>query len=213
MSGAGFDTTLLAVTRAAGAILLIGFAIKLMDDFMDLRMDAQYGVPSLAVRLGEATLPYSMFLLALGGLLDPRVAMTLFLSSYAVGMAVELNRVLPSGLTGWQEGLLATAVGALFAGLWVQVWSLAVMGFVQCVDDIDDAQRDRLSGNSNLVRRWGLGEIRLAALGLLGVAAFMNPIHTALTVCAVAVVEAVVWRLATQRSSQGPSSYPRGWLE
>lgn len=213
MFGAGYDPTLLSLAREVGAFLFVGLAIKLMDDFMDLRSDAQYGVPSLAVRLGEATLPYAMVLLALAALLDMRLAITLFLSSYAVGMAMDLKRVLPSGLTGWQEGIIAIGLGAIFAGPFVQIWSLVAMAFIQCIDDMIDSSRDTLSGSSNLVRQWGLGEIRLAALGLLGIAAFLHPVHTAVVVVSVATIEASVWRMALYRGNQGATPHPRGWLD
>lgn len=194
------------------AVLFVAFAVKLMDDFMDLRHDVQLGVPSLAERLGEATLPYALMLLAMAALFDPRVAIPLFTASYAVGMALDLNRMLPSGLYGWQEALIAVVLGVALAGPIEQLWSVVAIGFVQCVDDIQDAKRDVLTGSSNLVRRFGVGEVRMAAFALLCLAAWLRPIHTATVVSAVAAVEAGVWRLATYRPRHG-STVPRGWFD
>lgn len=184
-------------------MVFVGVAVKLLDDFMDLRSDAQYGVPSIAVRLGEATLPYAMLSLALGAAFDPRFGLSLFLASYAVGMASDLRRILPLGLTGWQESLGAFLLGVLFTGPLVQLWALSMMAFVQCVDDLQDVRRDDLCGSANLVRRWGLGEVRLAALGFFMFAALLAPFHTVLLLIAVALIEHIVWRASLGRLGPG----------
>lgn len=198
------------MARAAAAVFLTGLAVKLMDDFLDLRTDLQAGIPSAGERLGEATLPYALLLLALGALMDVRVAVPLFTASYAVGMAFDLSRVLPSGLYGWQEALLAVGAGAAFAGPAQQLWALAVVAFVQCMDDIADVNKDAWSGNSNLVRRLGSGEVHMAAFAALSAAAALQPVHTVFVCVAVAAVEAVVWHFATYRP-RGGGYAPRGW--
>lgn len=212
MSGVGSSLPWFALPRDLLAIILVAFAVKLMDDFLDLRTDVQFGIPSIAERLGEASLPYAMLLLALGSLLDLRLAIPLFTASYGMGMAMDLRRELPSGLYGWQEAVIAIGAGALLIGPLEQVWALVVMGFVQCMDDIQDVRRDALSGASNLVRRFGVGEVRMVAFFLLCVSAVLSPLHTGMVIVSVAVVERVVWRAATY----GPrlfGSYPRGWAE
>ena len=118
MFGGGYDATWLFSVRSLAALLCVAFAVKMMDDFMDLRHDVELGVPSIAARLGEATLPYAMLLLALAALFDGKASLPLFAASYAVGMAFDLSRPLPSGLYGWQEAALALVAGAILAGPW-----------------------------------------------------------------------------------------------
>lgn len=210
MFGVGYDAPWLWGIRSLLALICVAFAVKMMDDFMDLRADVELGVPTVAARLGEAILPYAMLLLALSALFDGQVAVPLFTASYAVGMAFDLNRPLPSGLYGCQEGAVALVAGAVFVGPLEQLWALLAISFVQCMDDIADRAQDWLSGSANLVRRFGLGEVRMAALALLVLAAWLQPFLTAGTVVAVALVEVAFWRLATYRPQAMPRAPHRG---
>jgi 4-hydroxybenzoate polyprenyltransferase len=211
MFGGGYDATWLFSVRSLAALLCVAFAVKMMDDFMDLRHDVELGVPSIAARLGEATLPYAMLLLALAALFDGMASLPLFAASYAVGMAFDLSRPLPSGLYGWQEAALALVAGAILAGPLEQLWALCVVAFVQCMDDVADREHDWLAGTNNLVRRFGLGEVSMAALALFAVAAWLRPFLTAGVVVAVACAEGILWRLTTGRPKTGVRPAQRGW--
>lgn len=214
MFGVGFEEALIPAVRAGAAILCAGLAVKLMDDFLDLQYDSQAGIPSPAVRLGEATLPYGLILLAVGAAFHPPVALSLFLAAYAIGMVQDLKRSLPSGLTGWQESLLSLGLGALLLGPVIQIWGLAMMVFVQAVDDTIDYHVDQMSGNPNLLRRFGWVEVNGVAFVCLVLAAWLYPIETALTIVAAAVLDTWVWRMAfrARREPAGMADPSRGWL-
>lgn len=215
MFGVGFNIGLIVTVRAGAAILCTGLAVKLMDDFLDLKYDSQAGIPSPAVRLGEATLPYGLILLALGAAFHAPIALALFIAAYAVGMVQDLGRPLPSGLAGWQESVVVLGLGALLLGPVMQIWGLAVMVFVQAIDDVMDYELDQVSGNPNLVRRFGWVEVNSVALGCFILAALLHPIATGLAIAAVATLDTWVWRLAlrTKRDLAGTSGpLPKGWL-
>lgn len=214
MSGVGFELELINALRVGAALLLTGLAIRLMDDFLDLRYDAQAGIPSPAVRLGEATLPYGLLALAAGAALHAPTSLTLFFAAYAVGMIQDLRRPLPSGIAGWQEGGIVLVFGALLLGFWTQVWALAVMLFIQAVDDLLDYRLDRMSGNPNLVRAYGYVEVCLVALLCLVIAAMLQPIGTGMAIAAAAILDAVLWRIALRggRGASEAGPLPKGWL-
>lgn len=214
MFGGGFEEALIATVRAGAAIICSGLAVKLMDDFLDLQYDSQAGIPSPAVRLGEATLPYGLILLAIGAAFHAPIALSLFFAAYAIGMVQDLRRPLPSGLTGWQESLLVLGLGALLLGPVNQIWGLAIMVFVQAIDDTIDYHVDQMSGNPNLLRRFGWVEVNGVAFGCFVLAALLYPIETALTIVAVAVLDTWVWRMAlrTKREPAGITDPPKGWL-
>src|SRR5690606_12565913 len=172
--------TLALLARSAAAIFLCGWVIKMMDDFLDLRYDIFQGEQSLAVRLGEATLPYSLLLFGLAALVHPVVACSLFLGAYAAGMAGDLERQLPSGLYGYQEALLALTAGFLFLPWHVMLWGAAVMLAVQAIDDLWDLAPDRMSGNPNLSARFGIYETPLLGFDPLLAAAVFGACETAL---------------------------------
>lgn len=204
MSGVGYDPAeLVGLVRSAAAIFLTGWVVKLMDDFLDLRYDILQGERSLAIRLGEGTLPYSLLLFCLAVLLEPVAACSLFLGAYAAGMASDLERRLPSGLPGVKEALAALLVGFLFLPWHAVLWGVAVMLAVQAVDDLADLAPDRISGNPNLARRFGIVETRLAALGALAVAASLRPLGTVMVFAAIPLVLACMSALVKPASGKG----------
>lgn len=206
MSGVGYDPTeLYWLARNAAAIFLCGWVIKMMDDFLDLRYDVFQGEQTLAVRLGEGTLPYSLLLFCLAMLVQPEVACSLFLGAYAAGMAGDLERQLPSGLYGYQEALLVLVCGFLFLPWHAMLWGAAVMLAVQAVDDLWDLAPDRISGNPNLARRFGIVETRLTGLGALLVAAAIRPLGTAMVFVSIPIV---MWAISTMLR---PAVRTRGW--
>lgn len=214
MFGVGFEEALISTVRAGAAILCTGLAVKLMDDFLDLQYDSQAGIPSPAVRLGEATLPYGLILLAIGAAFHAPIALSLFVAAYSIGMIQDLKRPLPSGLTGWQESILVLGLGALLLGPVIQIWGLAMMVFIQVIDDMIDYHVDQMSGNPNLLRRFGWVEVNSVALGCFVLAALLHPVATGLTIVAVALLDTWVWRIAlrTKREPAGISDPPKGWL-
>ncbi len=145
MFGGTFDPDL-SMPALFACVCAVGIAVKLMDDFIDRRLDAVGGVTTWASVVGDGVLPYAMFTLAVAMLISGRLAGTLFLAAYTLGMAHDLRRKLPSGLEGWHESVLALSLGALLGGVGRMVASLAVLTFVQCVDDVVDDDADRVAG-------------------------------------------------------------------
>lgn len=187
MSAGIFDTVVPAAAAFA-CVLAVGFAVKWMDDFMDRALDAQGGAQTWAGRLGDGIMPYAMAALCVALLLDAKVAGTLFLSAYALGMAHDGTRRLPSGLRAWQEGLLAVAAGALLAGAGRMAASLAIITFTQCFDDLADEDEDRRRGRRSLVS--ALGGVEAGLLGTAGLlaAAALDPLTTVYVLWGTAVI-------------------------
>jgi len=208
--GNGFDADPLGIVRTIAAILCVGLAITFLDDFMDLRRDTEFGVPSVAVRLGEATLPYTMVLFALAVAFNMKVAVSLFAASYALGMVFDLNRMLPSGLLGWHESAIVLGIAAFASGPTFILWALAIMSFVQCIDDMIDYNHDAMSGNANVVRRFGIGEVRIVTIGLLFAASFISPFYTACVIAGVSCIEYGVWRFVVRGTDSSHSTTIRG---
>lgn len=204
--GAGFGSPAAAVAAVA-AVFAAGVAIKLMDDFVDRHVDALGGTVTWAGRMGDGALPYAMAALAVSMLLDASVGGTLFLAAYALGMAHDGRRRLPSGLLGWHESLAAAAAGALLAGPWRMAASLAALTFVQCVDDLIDAGADARRGRRSLVAALGTIETCLLGLAALVVAEALAPIvTTAVVVCSACVVG------LTSRLAPAAGRRRSGWL-
>lgn len=187
MFGGTFDPDL-SMPALFACVCAVGIAVKLMDDFIDRRLDAVGGVTTWASVVGDGVLPYAMFTLAVAMLISGRLAGTLFLAAYALGMAHDLRRKLPSGLEGWHESVLALSLGALLGGVGRMVASLAVLTFVQCVDDVVDDDADRVRGSRSLVALIGRTETMLLAVVALVVAASLAPRMTTAALVATAVV-------------------------
>ncbi len=154
------------------ALLLTGLAVKLMDDGLD--NSPADGTP--------ARLPYALVGLTAGALLCLPWTASLFLSAYAVGMGYSLTDRMPTGLTGWQESLLATGFGIALLGPQEMFGSLLVMLCIQLADDACDQARDAWLGRPNLARRYGSVETVLAALCLFLLGLLAAPAKTILAI-------------------------------
>ncbi len=148
--------------RGLAAATLAGVAVKLMDDALDRRLDEAGGRENSAARLGESVTAYALAALALGAAAEWRIAVSVFLAAYAVGMAGGLFGRLPSGLLGWQEAALALALGLLAVGVRGMGGSLLMVAGAQLADDLLDRSED---GEWDGAWVWGLG-IPGASLGL-----------------------------------------------
>lgn len=206
MSGVGFDPAQVGEwVRLAAAVLLTGVAVKLMDDFLDLRYDIFEGADTLAVRLGEGSIAYALISFALAAMADAQAAVALMVGAYAVGMAGDFDRQLPSGLYGLQESFILLVVAALLLPWRVVLWAASAMLCVQLLDDLEDLASDRLSGNPNLARRIGVVEAHMLALAALFAAALAHPAGTVAVFVAVPLVS---WGCQTALK---PVSRSRRW--
>lgn len=149
------------LVRDLGAAFLTGLAVKIMDDFMDAPLDQCRGLQTVAQRLGTASLPYALAAIAAGAALNHRWAISLFLASYALGMAVDLGRRLPTGLLGYQEALVALGASLVLYGPVRTAAAVAIVTAIQMTDDLLDWREDRLAGGGALTRKLGLFEALL----------------------------------------------------
>lgn len=186
---AGTFEALISVARLPASVLAAGVAIKLMDDFLDGAGDRRAGTVTVAARIGAGVLPYCLLALTVALLLEPQVTGALFLGAYAIGMAHDLDRRLPTGLKGWQESLLAAGIAVVGAGWAMATAAIASMLFVQCVDDMADAPGDHVRGQANLVNALGRVETTFVAMASLIVAAGLAPSLTTAVIVAVTVIE------------------------
>jgi len=197
LSGAIFDGwKWYAAVRLLGAVLAAGAAIKLMDDYLDRDMDALAGRRTLAARLGAGTVAYALAALALGMLLEPKTAGSLFLAAYGLGMGHEPGRRLPSGLTAWQESIGAVAAGTVLAGPAPMAASLLAMVVVQCADDLIDLAGDRRRGHRSWAVRLGTVETGLLGLAALLTGLVLAPLLMIVVIAAAALTDALFHRMA-----------------
>ncbi|WDL97299.1 hypothetical protein [Alicyclobacillus sp. ALC3] len=168
-----------------GCALLMGAAIKLMDDALDVNFDLERGRQTLAHQLGRATLPYALVLAVIAVDLDPALALSVFFGSYAVGMFTTWRDPLPSRLPSYVEIALALALSASLVGWRLALWGVAIMAVVDWLDDVMDLTGDSKSGQTNLAARIGFAETLLLTLVALCVAVLTNAALTAVVLVAV----------------------------
>jgi len=133
------------------AVFAVGVAVRLLDDLLD-------GRPGESLP-GTASAPavYAAALVALGAGLAPGVAVSLFLSAYAVGMLADPAERLPPGAPAWVESLLAVGLAVALVGPLETAGSLLLMLGIQALDDGVDLPRDRAEGRRSIataVGRW-----------------------------------------------------------
>lgn len=204
MSAIGFEAFLGVAGQAAGVetwwhlpLVLTGFwavgcAIRLMDDVVDTSSDFDGGVIKPAQQLGSAALPYALASLSIGVLLAPKLTATLFLSAYTVGMISDQRRLLPSGLRGYQESMIALAVGTFSTGI-VMAWSLAFIVFLQALDDTVDRHTDAQTGARNWCNCFGTVEVLLLGILALATSLSLSLLLTLLALSVAAIIERITY--------------------
>ena len=173
-------------------IVLAGWTIKLMDDWLDVEYDQCIGRQTLASRLGRANLPYGLLGLGLAMAIAPGVALTLFLTAYALGMGHDLRERMPTRFPGWLESVIAMGLAVWYAGALLAGWALAVMMMIQLLDDLMDHHNDRRSGQNNWAIRFGFVEAALAMFICALVAVLLEPWKTAEVLVALPVVHVLM---------------------
>lgn len=193
MFAAIFDgTSVLQWMRLIASVFAAGVTVKLMDDALDGDKDVR---PGWAGRVGAGVVPYAVVSFALAVCLHPPAAVSLTCGAYAIGMGHELNRKMPTGMRGWHESAVVMVGAALFAGVVSALAALAVMLFVQCVDDLLDETEDKLQGHGNVAHRLGRVETKLLALSALIVSAALAARLTLAVVVCVPLLEGFFQRL------------------
>jgi hypothetical protein len=136
-------------------LILIGFVIKLMDDFLDQDLDSLKGEWNFAGKLGRGILPYSLVLIIIALYLNFMESVSFFAASYTLGMVYDVKDRLPSHLRSWQEGLIVCLISIYLTNLWETFTALILILLIQFIDDFFDYQKDWIIGTRNLIQRLG----------------------------------------------------------
>lgn len=173
-------------------ILMTGLAIKIMDDFLDVEYDQCLGKKTLALRWGRASLPYGLFLLALGCAISLTYSLTLFFASYAVGMVHVWSEKMPTRLAAFIEMLGAFGTSIWLVGVMPAVWGVTMMATVQLLDDLFDIQKDAYTGQRNTVIRMGMVEATLLLLIFFFLSVLLDPMGTVYVLLAMPLVHMIL---------------------
>jgi len=146
------------------AVLLCAFAVKLMDDYLDVDLDARGEHPNFTHRFGKGTPIYAMLSLALAASSNAPLSLPLFFASYSIGMFHDVKEFFPSGLSGLQESMLIFLIGLLLWGWQSMFFSLFFILSIQLFDDYLDIHTDQLTGYRNFAHRFGKTECLLLSL-------------------------------------------------
>lgn len=173
------------------SLLLMGAAVKMLDDALDLQADLANGKSTIAGRLGRSVTAYVVILALCAAAFQLPVAIAVFLGSYAVGMFSSVRERMPTHMPAWLEILCACALAVLFCGWQAALWGVAMMAAVDWLDDLRDLPADRRVGERNLAGRIGFIETLLLVLVALSVAVLTEATWTVFAFLALAVLEVV----------------------
>lgn len=179
-------------------LLCTGTVVKLMDDFLDADYDLCRGRKTIASRLGRATLPYALVISLIGGYLDIKLALAVFLASYAVGMFSTWRDVLPTGLPSYLELLIAVGISVTLCGWQTALWAVCMMAVIDWIDDLMDMTADQASGQRNIAHQIGVVETLMLILAALLGAVLISATWTALSFIALTILT-IAAELSTTR--------------
>lgn len=179
------------------SVLIIGFAIKIMDDYIDQDIDVIKNEPNLYIALEYGGLPYALLLLSLAAVIDLDAAISLFLSSFAVGMVGNLTVKMPSGLYGFFESIIVILLGIiLFKSEMLS--SLFIMAAIQLWDDFLDYENDNMS-KKNLAFLLGKVECLLLAIIFFLLTVFFDYVKAITSIIAMHIIIYIIKLLGNQR--------------
>ena len=145
-------------------IFLTGIVVKLMDDYLDQELDKIEGKFTLAVILDKAIVPYSLLCMVICMTINPKLAGSLFLASYIIGMGSNLKQRLPLGLSAFQEFVIFGLFGLIIFGITEMLSSLLIIIFIQFIDDFLDFYSDARFTRRNFVIKFGFWESAIITL-------------------------------------------------
>ncbi len=157
-------------------LLLVGLAIKLMDDFLDQEKDKASGQYNLYHILGISILPYSLVIFSFGLYLNLVEGISFFAASYLLGMAHDYHLRLPSGLIAWQEGLIVFMFSTYLTDLKNSLSALLLILLLQFIDDLIDFKKDSQYFQANLFKKLGFFNSVLIMLALTIIAIIFYPV-------------------------------------
>lgn len=111
---------------------------------MDQDIDILEKQQNIFTAIEYGGLPYALLLLSLAFMLDPVVSLSLFLASFAVGMAGELTARMPSGLYSYQESIIVVILGFIFLKI-NMASSILIIVTIQLWDDFIDYDKDKIN--------------------------------------------------------------------
>ncbi|MCG0276266.1 MAG: hypothetical protein L5655_08955 [Thermosediminibacteraceae bacterium] len=162
------------IVKKSLAVFLTGLVIKLTDDFIDREYDILLGKRNLADVLEAGILPYVILIFSLACLLEPHTSISLFFSSYIIGMTTNYNAKMPSGLYGYQESVIIFFMGIFIFGYIEMISSLFTIAAIQFWDDYRDSRED-VNSRKNLANLLGKVECILFSIICLLSALYLDP--------------------------------------
>lgn len=133
----------------------MGIVIKIMDDFLDRDIDIDSNQWNISISLGRAVIPYSLLLLIISLYLNFAEAVALFAASYIIGMLHSYRGELPTGLNGWQEGIVVLLIFIYILPIHEIIAALIFIWIIQCLDDIIDYKKEIFINQDNIINKIG----------------------------------------------------------
>ncbi|QZY56910.1 hypothetical protein [Crassaminicella profunda] len=141
------------------ASLLIGFTIKLIDDYVDDELDYMG-----KNNIDKTILLYSILFIAIAAGIYVEYAVTLISACYMVGMFHDMAMKLPTRLRGYQESIIIFFINIYLFSFHEMITSFLAIGIIQLIDDLCDTKWDKKYGYKNFANQFGKVEIIIISL-------------------------------------------------
>lgn len=174
------------------SIFLTGIVIKIMDDYLDLNIDKLMGEKNMFIKLESGWVPYLLLIFAGACILDSTTAISLFLSSFSLGMMGNLTAKMPSGLYGHQESILVILMGLFFLGKSNMLSSLFIVATIQLWDDFLDYNKD-VTYKKNLAFVLGRGECLLISMIFFLAAIYIDWMKAVLSLICMHIIVYIIY--------------------
>lgn len=171
---------LYSITIITISIILTGLSIKMLDDYMDEKK--------------QGYVPYMLCILCISSALW-KESISLFLSSYIIGMFHDKNIKLISGMRVYQEQVLIFLVSALICGLTACLSSFFIICAIQLLDDLNDMEEDRALCMKNWALKIGCTEARVLAIVFILLSICFDVIKSLICIVSALIIQFIFDRI------------------
>ena len=136
-------------------LITIGIVIKLMDDFLDKKIDNILDKHNYALILKNSILPYTILLTILALYLNMKEGITFFAASYVLGMTKDYDKKLPTNVFAWQESLIVFIFSIIYISFLDTIYAIILIFLLQLIDDLIDLKDDNYINEFNYIELMG----------------------------------------------------------
>ncbi|MFW6281697.1 MAG: hypothetical protein ACOC1O_02730 [bacterium] len=136
-------------------ILIMGIVIKIMDDSLDRDLDKMTGQWNITSILNRSITPYCILMVIISLYFNFEECISIYMTSYILGMINDCREKLPSKLFAWQECIIIFFLSISITSFINMISTIFIIILIQIIDDYIDLKKDTYPQTNNIIIKLG----------------------------------------------------------